>query len=240
MKPLFVLLLLLICHSCSRSLKYRNHNNPLVGNNIIEFVQNKDGTNSFTDPIDDKENYQLLFDNIYKDTANKLFRLCTAFNIINKDSLLSLEYYKDYSGFIDLSTYRPIKDNYFKNKGKVYLWWGNSDGDYPIEIKTANAETFVPFKDIAGGFDKTNVYYGKPPSAFEIVEGANPQTTKVLQPKTGCWNCGNCYFVDHQHVFYGAKKLAGADAKTFRLVNADNVDAEDQYGKYVQGKPVKR
>jgi len=34
--------------------------------------------------------------------------------------------------FFDLKTYKKINRHYFIDKGKVYLWWGNSDGEFPF------------------------------------------------------------------------------------------------------------
>jgi DKNYY family len=238
----FLLIILCCCHQPVKfkkpiKIQYRDPKGGLVGNDKIEFIQNPEDGSVFTDPINDTINYKLIIDNIYKDTAGNVFRLCVAFNPVASDTLLYLEYYRNYSDFINLATYRIIKDKYFSNKNKVYLWWGNSDGDYPVEIKDADPQTFTPFDNIAGGLDKNNVYYGGPPGDYEKIKGADPKSIRVLNPKQGCWNCGNCYFVDDKNVFFGLKKIAGADAATFKLSNLDSIDAEDKNFRYFEGQP---
>jgi hypothetical protein len=211
----------------------------LLGNNIIEFVQDKKHKIFFTDPIDDTINYKRVIDNIYKDDNEKYYILNVCFRPVSDDTLLYLEYFRDETDFLDIKSYRQIKSGYFVNKGRVFYWWGNSDGDYPIEVIGADPKTFIPFDSVAGGTDRQFVYYGSPPKDFNVINGADPKSIKVLNPKRGCWNCGNCYFKDKKAVYYGCKKIIGADSKTFKLLNQHNFDAEDKNGKYFEGLIVK-
>ena len=71
---------------------------------------------------------------------------------------------------------------------------------------------------------------------FAIIKNADPLTTKVLQPKRDCWNCGYSYFADAKNVYYGAEKIKGADTKTFHLVNHEYVDAADKRNNYFEGR----
>lgn len=194
----------------------------------------------FIDPIDDSTDLRRAFDRLYKDGSGNTYLKTNRFESLSKDTLLFIEFFKDVTGFIDLNTYRTLSQGYFQNKGKVYLWWVNSDGDYPIEVKGADPVTFQPFDSIAGGIDNQHVFYGGPPSDFEIIPGANPKTIKVLNPKRGCWNCGNCYFVDDQAIYYGFNRVNGADPATFYLVNKDSVDAEDMEGIFFNGRLIGR
>jgi hypothetical protein len=210
----------------------------LTGNTIIQFVPGKSDKKFFTDPIDDTIHFKHVVDKFYQDTVGKIYLLTSAFDTWN-DTSVTYEYFRNYSDFISIKTYQALKNGYFINKEKVYIWWGNSDGEMPIEIKGADAKTFVPFDSIEGGVDKNFVYYGGPPDDFKVIEGANPRTIKVLNPTRGCGNCGNCYFVDDKHVFFAFKKIDSADAKTFKLLNQEKVDAEDKNGKYFDGQLIK-
>ncbi|HSY60374.1 MAG TPA: DKNYY domain-containing protein, partial [Cytophaga sp.] len=211
----------------------------LTGNNIVEFVQNKNDSIFFTDPIDDTTNFKKVVDNIYKDKSGEIYIPNVCFKPISKDTSVYLEYFKNVTDFIDVKSYSQIKDGYFQNKGKVYMWWGNSDGEYPIEVAGADPKTFVPFDSIAGGTDKKYVFYDGVPGDFKIIQGADPGSIKVLNPERGCWNCGNCYFVDDKNVYYGLTKIEGADAKTFKLINTQTVDAVDKSGQYFEGHLIK-
>jgi len=234
----FLILLLLVTSSAYGQIQ-KQGNRGLPGNNTIEFVQNKSDKKYFTDPIDDTINYKKVVDNIFKDRSGKIYIINVCFRSMNNDTSIYLEYFKDVSDFLDLKSYKDIKKGFFQNKGKVYMWWSNSDGDYPIEVIGADPKTFVPFDNIGGGTDKQYVFYGGGPDDFKIIEGANPKTIKVLNPANGCWNCGNCYFIDDKTVYYGLNKLEGADPNTFKLVNQEKIDAVDKNGKYFEGYLIK-
>jgi len=218
---------------------YTGSRNGLTGNNIAAFVQDKEDKQLFTDPIDDTINFKKVVDNIYKGHSDKIYILNVCGRPMGKDTFLYSEYYKEVTDFLDLKSYGQIKNGYFQNKGKVYIWWSNSDGDYPIEVTGADAKTFTPFDSVAGGTDKQHVFYGGVPDQFQIISGADPKSIKVLNPERGCWNCGDCYFVDDKNVFYGLTKIKGADPRTFKLVNKKVVDAEDKNGKYFEGKSIR-
>ncbi|MFC7773273.1 DKNYY domain-containing protein [Flavobacterium sp. GCM10027622] len=210
----------------------------LNGNTIAKLVQDEEDKGFFTDPVDDTLNFNKVIDNIYKDKKGKVYLLTGSFRPIAKDTAVYFEYYKDISDFLELKTYKSIKNGFFQNKNKVYIWWENSDGNYPIEVKGAHAKTFVPFDSICGGYDKKHVFYGGGPDDFEIIKGADPKTIKVVNPKKGCWNCNNCYFIDRKSVYFGVTKINVADPNTFQLVNTETVDAEDKNGYYVEGKRI--
>jgi len=160
----------------------------------------------FTDPVDETIHFKHVVEKFYKDTVGKIYLLNTAFDTW-ADTLVFYEYYRDYSDFISLKTYKPLKNGYFVNKNKVYIWWGNSDGEMPIEIMGADAKTFVPFDSVDGGVDKNFVYYGGPPDEFKVIDGANPKTIRVLNPKRGCANCRNCYFMDDKDFYFDFKRI---------------------------------
>lgn len=220
-----------IC-ACRQTVKSQR---GLTGNNIVEFIPDKEDPQYFTDPIDDTVNFKNVVDNIYKGGSGKVYILNVCGRPIGHDTFLFSEYFRDVTDFIDIKSYRQIKSGYFQNKEKVYMWWGNSDGEYPIEVTGADPDTFVPFDSVAGGVDKQFVFYGDIPGDFGIIEGADPKSVKVLNPERGCWNCNNCYFVDNKNVYYGLTKIEGADANTFKLVNTDSVDAADKWGQYFDG-----
>lgn len=212
------------------------------GNNIVQLIQDKDNENFFIDPIDDTINYKHVIDNIYKDTEGRVYLLNVSTSMIGdnilSDSSLATEYFRDYSDFIDLKTYRLIKDYYFANKHKVYLWFLNSDGTYPVEIEKADFKTFKPFDNVCGGTDINYVFYGSPQNGINIIDGANPRTIKVLNPKRGCWNCDNSYFKDDKNAFFGTKRIEGVDVKTFKLVNQDKIDCIDKKKRYFDGETI--
>lgn len=242
---LLTFLILTVVSTCGQpTVKTKNkqtvqYRTGLSGNNIIQYIQDKKDKTYFTDPIDDTINFNKIIDNIYKDKAEKYYILTVCFKPLSQDTFLYLEYFKDVTNFIDINSYKKIKNGYFANKGKIFYWWGNSDGEYPCEAVGADPKTFVPFDSVAGGFDKKHVFYGGPPDEFKIIKGADPKTIKVLNPKKGCWNCGNCYFLDNYTVYYGFLKIEGADPKTFRLLNQEKIDGEDKNWKYFEGKIIK-
>jgi hypothetical protein len=202
-------------------------------------VQDKEDNLYFTDPVDDTVSFEKVVDNIYKGPNGKTFILTGGSRLIGNDTFLTVQYYKDVTDFLDLKSYGKLKEDYFQSKNKVYMWWGNSDGNYPIEVPNADPKTFEPFKDIAGGKDKQYVFYGGAPSNFEVIPEADPESIRILNPERGCWNCGNCYFVDNKHVYYGSNKVKGADPKTFKLINQETIDAVDKRGRYFDGHLVK-
>ncbi|MBK6839732.1 MAG: DKNYY domain-containing protein [Bacteroidetes bacterium] len=91
---------------------------------------------------------------------------------------------------------------------------------------------------VGGGTDEYRGVLWRSSDDFEILWDADPKTIKVLNPDRGCWNCGNCYFVDDKSVYFGLVKIKVPDPKTFKLVNKETIDAEDKNGKYFEGKAV--
>lgn len=234
----FILTLFTILFSCTQYNTKIVVRTGLAGNNIVEFIKDKNDK-QFFDPIDDTVNFKRVVDNIYIDYSSNVYILSICSKSISEDTFLYLEYFKKMTDFIDIKSYKKIKDSYFQNKGKVYMWWSNSDGDYPIEVTSADPETFIPFDSVAGGIDKQHVFYGGVPGDFETIDGADPKSIQVLNPEKGCWNCGNCYFVDSKNVYFGLTKMEGADPITFKLINSDKIDAQDKRGQYFDGQLIK-
>jgi len=208
-----------------------------TGNDLAQFIPDKNDDLFFVDPIDDTVNYKHVVDKIYRDDAGAIYLRDVSVTGFG-DSVIAHEYFHDYSNFIELKTYRRINDSYFGNKEKVYLWYSNSDGTYPLEIRDADLETFRPFDNVCGGTDWRFVFCGSPQGGVEIIDGADPETIKVLNPRRGCWNCGNAYFKDDKNVFFALKKIEGADVKTFKLVDQENIDCTDKRRKYFDGKVI--
>lgn len=211
----------------------------ISGNPVSRYIQDLDDPSVFVDPIDDTINYKIVKSNFYTDRQNRVYIRTAGTRITDTGTTILTEYFKDVTGFIDLSTYKELGNGFFICKEKVYIWWSNSDGVLAIEVKDADAKTFSPFDDVAGGVDNQHAFYGGPPGGFQIIEGADPKSIKVLNPKRGCWNCGDSYFIDDKNVLFGTSKIESADRKTFQLVNQENVDAEDRYHKYYDGNVVK-
>lgn len=252
-------LLLCLLLSCRESRQFHSHNanqasetrilrlGKLPGNNIVEWGPRCKPTNSkspctdFEDPLDDTVNYKRVSQDVFSDTAGKAFVLSQYEDgkYLRTDTSLIVAYFQDVSDAVDLRSYRAISDGYFTTNGKVYLWWSDMQHSYPVLIKGADPNTFKPFEKLAGGKDKSHVFYGGPPESFEIIPGADPRSIRVLNPKRGCWNCGNCYFADDRSVFFGTQRINGADAKSFKLVDRDSVDAQDKNHRYFDGKVVK-
>lgn len=232
------------CHSSAQSNRPRY---GLNGNNVFELVIEEIDTSPsgrrhlwVCDPIDDTISYKWVVDKIYRDTAGSLFIRDMTIRPYGEsgDTSIRYEFFKNFNEFLDLKTYRRIKGDYFTNNGKVYLWWGNSDGAYPIAFPGADPGTFQPFDKLCGGVDKEHVFYGGGPDDFEVIDGANPEKIEILNPSKGCDNCGNCYFKDEKHVFFGQKMIEGADPKTFKLLNQEKVDAADRNHKYFDGQVI--
>lgn len=232
-----LLLCLAILIGLCTDLKAQKSRKGLTGNNVADY-KSAGRPGMYVDPIDDTINFKKVDNKIYVGKDDKVYVKTVCLGFLGNDSSLYLEYYKDISYFLDIKTYKERKDGFFETKGSLYMWWGNSDGDYPIEVVGADPATFVAFDSVAGGTDKYHVFYGGPPEDFEIIQGANPKSIKVLNPENGCWNCGNCYFVDKKSVYYGFVKIEGADPKTFKLLNQETVDAEDKNGKYFEGQLI--
>lgn len=237
MNKLLILLILTTFSSCGQV--QTKVNSCLPGNNVVEFVQHKNDKQFFTDPIDDTINFKKVVDNIFEDREGKIYILNMRFRPISKDTFLYTEFFKEVSDFLDLKSYKQLQQGFFQNKGRVFYWWGNSDGDFPIEVIRADPNTFVPFDSVGGGTDSHYVFYGGGPDDFKIIEGANPKTIQVLNPARGCWNCGTCYFVDDKAVYYGLNQIEGADPESFKLVNKEAIDAADKNGNYFEGHLIK-
>ncbi len=215
------------------------------GNSIIRWINycpdSVKNCGAYVDPVDDTITYKLVSGRVYTDTANNAFVLSMYQDPKSLESDISLfvEYYQGVSDEIDLRSYRVISGDYITTKGKVYLWWGDMQHYYLVAVQDADPKTFKPFDKIAGGTDKHHVFYGGPPHEFDIIPGADPRSIRILNPKRGCWNCGNCYFADDRSVFFGTQRINGADAKSFKLVDKDSVDAQDKNHRYFDGKVVK-
>jgi hypothetical protein len=212
----------------------------MLGNNLLQFIPDKNQKGVFIDPVDDTLFYKKVVDKFYTDRSGKVYLLTTCSRPFNPDTMVFYEYYKDVSNFIDLKSYKSIGRGFFRNKGKVHYWAANSDGEYPVEVIGADPKTFVPFDSVGGGKDSLHVFYGGAPDDFHIIPGADPKTIRLLNPERGCWNCGNCYFIDKNAVYFGLVKINGADPKTFRLINKESIDATDKNGKYFDGKRITR
>ena len=223
--------------------------NPLIqtrkgapGNYLINYVTDtKNASVYMRDPVDDTIHYKHVVDKLYEDTSGKVFVL-SGFDEVERykgDTFARVEYYQDVSDVIDLKSYRHIKDDYFTSRGKVYIWWGDMEHTFPVEIEGADAESFQPFDSIAGGKDNAHVFFGGPPSELKVIKGADPKTIKVLKPKRCCWNGSECYFADDKNVFFGLKGIQGADPKTFKLIDEEKADAADKAHRYFDGEIVK-
>jgi hypothetical protein len=208
----------------------------LLGNKIPQKEKWNSAGEYFFDPIDDTIGFRKLVEDIYIRNDSRVFKRSISGNYAECKTFY--EFFKDISSFIDTATYRILKGDYFSNKGKVYIWWANSDGDYPCEVVGADPETFEPFKEVAGGKDNIGVYYGGPPDNLKKINGANPATIKVLKKKDGCWNCSDCYFVDDKNVFFSNNVVVGSDPKSFQLISDDSIDAKDNNFSYFEGKVI--
>jgi len=244
----FIISLSLIFFNC------RNTNNPsdqnvenkpvvdcavdrknFIGNKIFERVPYSDGF--FLDPIDDNINFRIFTDSIYVDKEGKVYVRNTSGAGI--ECKMFYEFFKDVTEFVDTLSYKKIRGNYFANKSKIYMWWANSGGSFAVEIKGADPTTFQPFDEVCGGKDNKRVFYGSAVDGINIIKGANASTLKTLNPADGCWDCGNCYFVDDKNVFCGTKIIPNADPMTFILSEKNNIDATDKNNQYYKGQIVK-
>lgn len=115
---------------------------PMTGNNKLEFVQDSSDSSFFLDPVDDTLNFKRVKENFYKDKQGKIYLLTQKFCEAHSDTFLNRQYFKDMSDFIDIESYKSLGNGYFINKGKVYIWRGNSCGEYPDEVEGADHLTF--------------------------------------------------------------------------------------------------
>ena len=225
--------------SCS-NVKIRDQKkDPLLGNNIIAFSQWGNDSGSKIDTVDDTIHFKHVIDKFYRGDSGKIY-LRTACIPEPADTNMNItlyEYYLDYSDFIDLKTYRKLSDECFINRGKVYFWFMNDSYDYVNEIDGADAGSFIPIPGIYGGKDKRSVFYGSGgPQEIKRVYGADPKSIRALILKSGT----GVYFADNKNVFYEFAKIAGADPKTFKILDEDSTDAMDKSHKYFEGRVVHR
>jgi hypothetical protein len=242
---LSILFLLILSCSCKQGTGSKNNGldknlvdcanrKTLTGNKVFQKEPYSD--NYYIDPIDDTLDYRYFAKGIYIRNDGKVFQKSISGN--NIECKIFYEFFKDVSDFIDTNSYKVIDKDYFSNKGKVYMWWGNSDGSYPCEVEGADAITFKPFDEVCGGIDKSSVFYGSPTDEIRKIVGANPASIKVLNKRSGCWNCGDCYFADEQNIFFANASIPGCDVTTFQLIDSDSVDAKDKKRRYLNGKVV--
>ncbi|MEM8891479.1 MAG: hypothetical protein AAGD28_26100 [Bacteroidota bacterium] len=251
--PFVFLLLLSFCFACqnkesARTLQEKSAElssvpcsyklDRYLGNNIQDKVETELVN---IDLIDDTINFRLLRDGIYTDTLDRLLiKSSTAY--VQKDCNTLIEFFQDYSDFINLDDFRPINQHFFINNGKVYIWHINSEGRWPMLIEEADAESFEPIEGVAAGRDKSGIIYGSPHMKFNRLNLADPKNTTVH--KGECWNCGENYLVDSQQVYissfdypyYVVTIIVDADPHSFRPVWDKDWDGEDKNYKYLKGK----
>ncbi|MDJ1471457.1 DKNYY domain-containing protein [Xanthocytophaga flava] len=229
--PAILLIIILLLLSCKKSKR------SSLRNSIENWIQTDRNPDTFVNPIDDTTDLKMIGNQIYQANDGKVYLRTLYPHRYKRDHYV--EYLKDITDFLNIADYRELDKGYFTTKGKVYMWWSNDGGHYPVEVKVADPGTFVPFDSIAGGKDKAHVFYGGPPGNMDTLPGADPATIRVMNPKRGCWNCGDCYFVDAKHVFWGLQPILEADSKTFHLVDSEAVDARDKYRSYYNGRPIR-
>lgn len=120
-----------------------------------------------------------------------------------------------YTGSAD-PTYRPTIHNpyYAKDKNNVY--------NLGFIISGVDQATFKVL-DKAFSEDKNNVYFSPGPFvAGGKIAGADVKTFKILSPTNDEWmQNGKAVSADKNNVYCDGSILAGADAKTFRPISAE-------------------
>lgn len=146
-------------------------------------------------------------------------------------------YYDDeVASFLDQKTAEHIKENYVKDRLKVFIGARNLKGADPASFvlldhgfskdkKTVfHVQNPIPNSD-PGTFTLINQSYGKDKNnvyfRHKVLKGSHPESHEII--KGG-------YSKDKQSVFYYEKLVRGADPKTFEIVNRSYAkDAENVY-----------
>ena len=145
------------------------------------------------DPIDDFENFEKAIAD-FVTQSNRVFRKARTHFSCGRE-LVDIEYYQDFTGRIDLDSYKEYDKVYFTTMNQVYFWWVNSSGHLMIPIVGADPKTFKPFDGICGGKDKNGVFYGCP--NFGVYKLAIPVEAdfEFIPQKDNYWNSPHHYVV---------------------------------------------
>lgn len=151
------------------------------------------------DPIDDTASFEeTKFDFVIKEgkiyKKSKTHRHCDG-------KFVDIEYYQNFSGRIDLNSYKEFDKTYFTTKGVVYFWWVNSDGHLMIPINDADSETFEPFEKVCGGVDKKGVYYGCPNYGVYQLDISKTSKFEFIPKENNYWNSPNHFVIVDNKVY---------------------------------------
>jgi hypothetical protein len=138
------------------------------------------------------------------------------------------KFYKPLNLFVDINSYVQLDStNYSKDKNRVFYYYDNSEGGYRVIVDKADPKTFKRLCEYRWGIDKNFVFY-----RTRVLRGLNPKKIKVLYLPDGDWAH---YIKDDKRVYYETEIVKGADAKTFKVVDEKEWDAEDKNHKYENG-----
>jgi len=128
-------------------------------------------------------------------------------------------YHKDGRKFIyaDAESFSYLNEFYQKDKDYVFC-----EGKEMLE---ADITTFKVVGKERFGYDKKLAFFGRNP-------------IKMADINTWEW-LADYYSKDHQNVFYYHRKVKGADAATFKVIDmGEKKIGEDKKGKYINGRLV--
>ncbi len=199
------------------------------------------------DRVDDTLSYVSFQEDLYQDSLGQIFIKCEdkSSRVKSDCDLISIEYFKEITAFIEPETYKLLEKDFFTNKDKVFIWWKNSEGRFPVEIPGAAPNTFIVTKEFCCGYDDTAIYYGDPAFKINKIVVNKPESIEILDSSTSCWNCRFNYIrekgkyayitYDKEKEIYEIFNIEGVDQTTFKLVENKQWDAQDKYAKYLKG-----
>jgi len=151
----------------------------------------------------------------------------STFPIYNGDTPI----HKPLQSIVDIDSFVWLDSTeYSKDKNNVYYFFGNSDGGTRVIVDKADPATFKRLGEYRWGIDKNHVFY-----QGEMLEGLNLQKLQVLYPPDTADHFIQ-YVKDDRLVFYGYQIVAGADARTFKVVSNQKWEAEDKHYQYETGR----
>lgn len=168
------------------------------GNQILDTIR---VGGELIDPIDDTLNFEKAAFGFYVDIKEKVYKKTKIHESVNGRHVI-VEYFRDVSDCVDLSTYREIDgDRYFASGGQVFFWWANSGGDFALGVDGADAETFRPADSFCGGYDKYGILYGSPNWGVYRLNIDDFENVKLVPKEGSYWNTPQHYLISGEKVY---------------------------------------
>ncbi|WP_422107790.1 hypothetical protein [Winogradskyella sp.] len=174
---------------------YRNEFKAF-GNKVLDTIR-IDGR--LIDPLDDLKRFDLANFGFFT-KEGRIFKKSGAIRPCG-ELTFGVEFLKEFTDQIDLTSYFEYDDRFFSTKGTVNFWWVNSDGHFIIPVADVDPKSFEPFNTICGGTDKNGVYYGSP--NFDVHKLDIPANAKYtfIAKKNNFWNAPEHFVVVDDKVY---------------------------------------